>query len=174
MANTEELKNAIQNLIEQRALENKDAVTDPTEKDKQNLKKFVLNTLEPDFCKIINNNLVIGEITVSGFMHKKFHLGISKKVTEAFSKFSLIRFRFQNHQNLFSFNSIRCLFIVPANDNEIFLDHIGWRKHLFSLGVMSPELISISKELKDEIESILKKASNERKKSFSNAKNQTS
>jgi len=102
--------------------------------------------------------LYIGEITVSGFLHRKSHLGFNKKVTEAFSKFSLIQRRFKDHQNYFSYSAIRCLFVTPKFEEKNASDYLGWRKDLFKMSVMAHYQVDINNNLKQEIEAILKES----------------
>jgi hypothetical protein len=163
MANTEDLKNRIQEEIKKNFEEDNYPKIDLSEQEKNNLKELVLCNIEPDFCFLIKDTLYIGEITVSGFLHRKSHLGLNKKVTEAFSKFSLIQRRFKDYQNYFSFSSLRCLFITPKIEEKNASDYLGWRKDLFKMSVMAHYQVDINNKLKDEIEAILEKSKDEQK-----------
>jgi hypothetical protein len=161
MANTEKLKNAIQKAIEKDFLKDNHNFLELSTKDRDNFKNLVLCKIEPDFYFLFDNTLYIGEITVSGFLHRKSHLGLSKKVTEAFSKFSLINHRFNNHQKSFSFNSIQCLFITPRKSEKSAFDSIGWRAALFDMQIMYHRQVNIDENVKNEIELILETSKEE-------------
>lgn len=156
MANTENLKNKIQKEIENNFKKDNYHSVALSKHDENNLKELVLCKIEPDFYFLIKDTLYIGEITVSGFLHRKSHLGLNKKVTEAFSKFSLIQRRFKDHQNYFSFNIIHCLFITPKIEEKNASDYLGWRNDLFKMSVMAHYQVDINNTLKQEIEAILK------------------
>lgn len=166
MANTEDLKKKIQEEIENKYRKDNYHNIDTYKLDsvsEDKLKDLIFCKIEPDFYFLIKDTLCIGEITVSGFLHRKSHLGLNKKVTEAFSKFSLIQRRFKDNQNYFSFSNIHCLFVTPKIEEKNAFDYIGWRKDLFKMSVMAHYQVDININLKDEIEAILEKSKDEQK-----------
>jgi hypothetical protein len=114
--------------------------------------------MEPDLIGVgsISSILYIGEITTSGYLGSRrgdFHIGAAKKVSEAFSRFSLINHnktkilqRLHKYYPSLKLHNISCHFIVP--EGAPFIKALGYREHLFKVGIMELDKITLPDDVK--------------------------
>ncbi|EKJ86035.1 hypothetical protein CLV96_3857 [Leptospira meyeri] len=130
-----------------------------------------LNTREllgtkPDVIGEKGGTLILGEITVSGFKSNngnKFHIGGARKLSEAFLKLFILKERLSEINKVLSrdFKKVEICFIYPKNTG--FMEALGYREYIFSLGVLKKCPIEIDSESIETISEVLKHASEEMK-----------
>jgi hypothetical protein len=136
--------------------------------------KSIFSNMEPDLIAYdkVKKVLHIGEITTSGYYghkNKDFHLGATKNVFEAFSRFYIFlkneEFSNQIKNKIIDFkpeilvNKIECHFVVPEGSR--FIKALGYRGMLLNAGIMSLNQVNLSDKTKRIMKQVLQNSKKE-------------
>ena len=122
-------------------------------------RKSLLDT-KPDVIGEKNNELYIGEITVSGYNGYKsgnFHIGATRKLADSFMKLFILKNKQVDIERELNkkFIKIHICFIYPENSK--FMNSLGYRNHIFDLG-LEKYPIAIDASTEKEIQKALTKS----------------
>ena len=131
--------------------------------------KSILN-MRPDIIAYKNSTLILGEITVSGYLggnKSSFHQGGVKKINEAFCKFSIVKSEEKEVLELITektgnkLSEIKCYFVVPEKSK--FLSQIGYRSKLFDLNIVELSKVKLESSIEKQLVTVLMECRDEMK-----------